>query len=178
MSDSLATFRTRLAQGADAALLADLDAAVRARREHRSGHTEWGVLCEDAGLFPLAFREFQLALRDNPDDEVAGFRLACHYREHGDAGRALDLLERLLAKEPARDEWLALLADILREDGAEPRLRAAVQRAVNAGLAPARAAALGAAPEADDAPHDDLAPTDAECVRFANLFAGREDVHA
>src|SRR6058998_349200 len=47
-----------------------------ARRAERSGHTAWGQLCEDAGLLNLAFREFQLALRDDPKDAVAALRLA------------------------------------------------------------------------------------------------------
>ncbi len=183
-ADPLADFRARLAGGADATVLAEIDAAVRGRRAERGGHTDWGLLCEEAGLLALAFREFQLALRDDADDPVAGFRLAWHYREHGETARAAALLERLLAREPARDDWLGLLVAVLRDDGAEPRVRAALQRAVQAGLPPARAAALarvdapaGAAP-ADDAPADDLAPADADCVRFASLFAGREDVHA
>jgi tetratricopeptide (TPR) repeat protein len=137
--DLLTSFRTRLAQGADPALLADLEATVVARREQRGGHADWGLLCEDAGLFAVAFREFQLALRDVPDDPVAGFRLAHHYRERGDTGRAAGLLERLLQKDPARDDCLAALADILREEDARPRLQAALQRAVQAGLPPARA---------------------------------------
>src|SRR5579871_2355596 len=69
--DLLAIFRARLA-GADPTLPADLEAAVLARREERGGHTEWGLLCEEAGLLGLASPESHLALPDPPDDPVAG----------------------------------------------------------------------------------------------------------
>ena len=179
--DNFTTLRTRLHTTPDPALPADIEAAVAARREARSGHTDWALLCEEAGLLPLAFREFQLALRDNPNDPIAGFRLAQHYRERGDTGRAAGLLERLLQVHPAHEDWLALYVDVLHEDGALPRIRAALDRAVQAGLAPERAAELGrhGAPAEEEAEEETtLAPSDADCVRFQGLFAGREDVHA
>ncbi len=179
--DRLAGFRNRLHQGPDPAFAADLEAAVAARLGERGGHADWGLLCEEAGLFHLAFREFQLALRDDPNDQRAAFRLAHHYRERGDTGRAADLLERLLAGAPAREDWLGLLAEVLAEEDAQPRLRAALDRAVRAGLAVERARALersGTAAEEEADAGDDLAPVDADCVRFQTLFAGREDVHA
>jgi hypothetical protein len=183
MPDALVTsFRDRLRQGSEPALLAELDAAVRARREQRGGHTDWGLFCEEAGLMPLAFREFQLALRDNPHDAVAAFRLAHHYRERGDTGRAARLLEGLLAASPARDDWLTLYADILRQDNALPRLRAALQQAIAAGLPTARARVLEqgeTGPEQEpEEPAEEWTPTDADCMRFLALFAGREDLHA
>jgi hypothetical protein len=182
MADPLLTaFRDRLRTEAGPALWAEIEQAALARRDVRAGHTDWGLFCEDAGLVNLAFREFQLALRDDPSDAVAAFRLAHHYRERGDTARAAGLLERLLATDPARPDWLALYVDVLRDDDAEPRARAALERAVQAGLPADRAAALrrpGTA--ADEEPPDEgsLAPCDADCVRFHTLFAGREDVHA
>ena len=118
------------------ALWTDIERAVLERRDLTAGHAEWGLLAEDAGLLNLAFREFQLALRDEPDNAVAAFRLAHHYRERGEPGRAAALLERLLAANPARDDWLALYVAVLRDDGAAPAC-AALERAVAAGL-PAR----------------------------------------
>jgi len=104
--DLLNTFRDRLRTEAGPALCAEIERAVLARRDERSGHTAWGLLCEEAGLLNLAFREFQLALRDDPKDAVASFHLAHHYRERGDTGRAARLLEGLLPTEPAREDWL------------------------------------------------------------------------
>ena len=136
--DLLLSFRDRLHRGPDPALLADLEHAVLARRDDRSGHTDWGLLCEDAGLLPLAFREFQLALRDDPNDAVAAFRLAHHYRERGDTRRAADLLERLLQTSPAREDWLPSMSTSSRDDGAPPRIAPPSTAPSSAGLAPER----------------------------------------
>jgi hypothetical protein len=183
MGDTLlTTLRERLRRGTDPDLLATIEKAVQACRAARGEHADWGLLCEEAGLFGLAFREFQLALRDNPQDPVAGFRLAQHYRERGETGRAADLLEGLLQAEPAREDWLGLYAQVLHQEGARPRLERALKEAVQHGLAPAQAEALARggteAEEDEEAAQAALDPTDADCVRFQGLFAGREDVHA
>jgi len=177
----LITFRDRLSGGITAALRADIEQAVVSRRSLTSGHADWGRLCEEAGLLGLGFSEFQLAVRDDPRDAQAVIRLAQHYRERGDAGRAVPLLERLLENDPSHEEWLALLVEVLAEDGAAPRARGVLERAVRGGLAPERAAALarGVAPaEEDTADEGDFSPGSADCVRFQSLFAGREDIHA
>ena len=96
----LDTFRERLRAGADATLRSEIQSAVVAHRVERGAHREWGLLCEEAGLMALAFSEFQLALRNDLDDPLAAFHLAQHYRERGDTGRALALLERLLVGQP------------------------------------------------------------------------------
>lgn len=179
--DLLTVFRNRLQYDTEPALAGDLERTVLARREQRGGHADWGQLCEQAGLLNLAFREFQLALRDNPGDPAAAFRLAHHYRERGDVDRAAALLERLLQTDPAREDWLTLLMEVLGNDNAQPRARAALERAVRAGLPPERARILACttANDEENPPGDeDLSPTDADCVRFQALFAGREDVHA
>lgn len=184
---AIESFRQRLRSGPDPALHSDLETAVVARRSERGGHCEWGQLCEQAGLMSLAFSEFQLALRDDRDDAVAGWQLAQLYRERGDHERALALLERLLQPQPAREDWLALYVDILHEDAAEPRAEQALQRAVQAGLPAAtaqrlRRAARRSEPRAEPAPppepQAELAPGDADCVRFQTLFSGREGVYA
>jgi hypothetical protein len=178
----LSGFQRRLQGGPDAAFLDELEQTVIARRDVRAGHTAWGLLCEDAGLLPLAFREFQLALRDDPHDATAAFRLAQHYRERGDTGRAADLLERLLQGEPTRPDWLTLYAEILHDDNALPRLLATLRAAVQAGFPAERARDLerGPAQEEAEEPSEDteLVAANADCIRFQGLFAGREDVHA
>jgi len=102
-----------------AELKAEIQNAVVARRGQSGGHRDWALLCEQAGLWSLAFSEFQLALRDDPEDQEAAYHLALHYRERGDVRRALALLERLLATDPGRRPWLDALVEILVEDGAE-----------------------------------------------------------
>ncbi len=183
MSDpSLLALRQRLRAGMTAELRREIETTVESRRERTAGHSDWGLLCEEAGLLNLALREFQLALRDEPGHPVASFRLAQHYRERGEPVRAAELLGALLVREPARLEWLAAYLAVLVEEGALPRARQALERAVKAGLDPARAQALastltaaGEEPAPDEQP---LTPEDADLVRFQALFAGREDVHA
>lgn len=180
----LRAFQERLRQGPGPTLVGEVERAVVARQKEPGGHAGWARLCEEVGLLGLAFREYQLAFRDNPEDSASAFRLAHFHRERGEAGRALALLQPLLAAEPAREEWLALYAGAAADEGATPRLRDALAAAVRAGLPPERARAL-----ADAAgPHEEeakataepaaLSPGDADCARFHALFAGREDVHA
>lgn len=189
----LARLRERLAQGVSDALLDEIRSAVNSRVRERGDHREWGLLCEDAGLLPLAFREFQLALRDDPRDEVASLRIALYHAERGETDRATAILEGLLARDPAREEWLSPYVEILREEGLHGRARAAIARAVGAGLPPARANVLLGAParcasagapgtppviEEDNDAGTVPIPSEADCVRFLTLFSGREDVHA
>ncbi len=180
---SLEQLERRLEQG-DPAAKDDLVRAVQQRCQQRGQHTQWGLLCETAGLFGLAFREFQLAVRDDPCDPVACFKLAEYFREHGDGRRAAALLERLLETNPAHEQWLTAYCELLQEEGAFPKLEQALQRALANGLPRETADRLRGRPTQDDeqpAPAGtvpELAPTDADCVRMAALFAGREDVHA
>ena len=183
----ISEFSDRLrSDGPTPELQAEIQRAVVARRGQPGEHCQWAILCEQAGLLSLAFSEFQLALRDDPDDPVAAFHLAQHYRERGDIRRALALLERLLAREPARRPWLDLFVEILVEDRAGPRAQQAIALAQQHGLPDADAAALLAAfnksddtaPPRSQPPALDLVPTDADCVRFCTLFAGQEGVYA
>ena len=187
MNAPLDEYRQRLAQDSQALARQEIEAAVLARRSERGGHTEWGLLCEDAGLVSLAFHEVQLALRDSPTDPVASFHLAQHYRERGDIPRALALLDRLLDSQPANADWLSLLVEILAEDQGQPRAEQAIARAQQAGLPPETADALRRrlrrpAPQeapAPPGPQEQVPlPSDADCVRFHTLFSGREGVYA
>lgn len=184
--------RARLAAQPGAATVEAIRCAVQSRQQERGDHTEWGLLCEEAGLMGLAFREFQLAMRDDQTDLVAMERLAEHYAERGDVARAATLFQRLLLTNPAHLPWLEALADLTRATPQRQHFREAVERAVAAGLPAQRASQLlrlaedepaapaDAAAPADDAraDHAPAAPSDADCVRFAALFSGREDVYA
>ncbi len=155
-------------------------------------HTRWGLLCEQAGLVGLAFHEFQLAVRDNRGDTVALSRLVEYYRERGDTDRAAAILERLLELNPVNQKHLEAYAELMRSEGALPRLEDMLKQAIARGLAPERAKELRgpgtaetdggdgadqrATPSTSQPPAP--APTDADCVRFSILFAGREDVYA
>ncbi|HVC93849.1 MAG TPA: CRISPR-associated primase-polymerase type A1 [Pirellulales bacterium] len=199
-TDHFQSLQTRVAAG-DADAKREIETAVVARRGEKGLHTEWGLLCEQAGLISLAFTEFQLALRDDRDDPTGTLHLAQHYRERGDAERALKLLERLLDREPARAQWLEPYLELLADEGALPRVRDAIARAEPHGLPkataeawrrrwlPARAPAArrdgaeaGQARPAETAAVElaepRFAPGEADAIRMHTLFAGREDVHA
>jgi hypothetical protein len=174
------------------ALAGEIEAAVVGRREQRGEHAAWGLLCERAGLMSLAFTEFQLALRDDREDETATLHLATHYRERGDADRAAKLLERLIERDPGREEWLSAYLELLADDGATPRAAAAIDRAVQCGLPGEQAAKLRAhwlpsrsraAPAAGESAGNEpregaFLPSDADCIRMHTLFAGQEGVYA
>lgn len=186
----LAELQQRIADGeTPLSLTSEIVTAVVARRGEHGHHAAWGLLCEQAGLMSLAFTEFQLALRDDRHDEVAAPRLAVHYRERGDFERATKLLEMLLARDAMRTDWLEPYCELLAEDGALPRIAAAIQRAEKWGLSPDAAARLRAAwlptrkkpaagPEAHEPAAAAFAPTDADCIRMHTLFAGQEGVYA
>ncbi len=189
MNQQLESIRRRVQEACDVQAQSDLREWVLAHRDSRGGHRDLGLLCEQAGLMGLALGEFQLALRDDPEDLLATYHLAQHYRERGDATRALALLERLLGREPAREPWLRLYCEMLVEEGGVPRAATAVDRAVGAGLGAGEAAALRrllrVSPEDPRGPPPERGaraaewlPSDADCVRFHTLFSGREGVYA
>lgn len=184
----LVELQQRLAAGeSPETLKPEIETAVVARRGEHGHHAAWGLLCEQAGLLSLAFTEFQLALRDDRHDEVAALRLAVHYRERGDFDRAVKLLEALLARDAARADWLEPFCELLAEDGALPRIAAAIDHAQQAGLSTDAAARFRAAwlparkrpgPDSHEPAAAAFAPTDADCIRMHTLFAGQEGVYA
>ncbi len=175
-------------EGFSHALAAEVEAAVVARRAQPGEHRDWAFLCEQVGLMSLAFSEFQLALRDDRNDPVASFHLAQIYRERGDTSRALGLLDRMLQQQPANESWLNTYVEILAEEGGtSPLVEQVVQQALSHGLPAASAERLrrtarpsGSATvtTAPAEPEAELAPSDADCVRFHTLFSGREGAYA
>lgn len=191
MIANIETLKEKVQHQLDDKVRDDLQQAVMDGRSERGHHTELGLLCEQAGLMALAFSEFQLALRDDRDDPVASFHLAQHYRERGDIDRSLGLLERLLDANPAEPDWLAMYVEICVEERAQPRAKAAVERAKEAGLPTEHADRLCSMLRPDTQPTQPEPsspaeekgesfplPSDGDCVRFHTLFSGREGVYA
>jgi len=192
ISTPLQVLEQRVQQG-DPAAVAAIEHTVGDHQATAGDHTRWGQLCEQAGLMGLAFHEFQLAVRDDRYDTVALRRLVEHYRERGDADRAASLLERLLELEPTVDDYLETYVELMCADNAVPRLRETLEAAIARGLPRTRAEQLLQAKRSGTANADEplatmpsrksdqeatLTPTDSDCVRFATLFSGREDVYA
>ncbi|HXH07484.1 MAG TPA: CRISPR-associated primase-polymerase type A1 [Vicinamibacterales bacterium] len=165
-------------------------AALEARRQQRGGHAAWGAFCEEAGEFGLAFVEYQLALRDDENDAHALARLAELCEERGELERALEYARRLVALRPSEEAPLALLMRLLAASEAFGEARAALEEARAAGAATTlierlerelRAAEQASRDEGEgdaETVEEGHLPSDADVVRFAHLFAGREDVYA
>lgn len=189
MHEQIESFRRRLHDPSDTQVQAELREWVLRQRDRREGHRELGLLCEQAGLMGVAFGEFQLARRDDPNDRIAATHLAQHYRERGDVTRALELLEQMVTARPADEEQLRLYVEILVEEDAHPRAALAIDRAVEAGLEAARTESLrrllrlptresGQSESGSRPDSREFLPSDADCIRFHTLFSGREGVYA
>ena len=98
-------------------------------------HLEWCKLAETVGCFGLAFREAQLAVRDQPDRPEALRALAIMLLERGESERAAHHLEKALAAEPEhRETWLQL-AELYTEKGLNASLEALETEAREHGIA-------------------------------------------
>ena len=154
---------------------------LEARISRRGGHPQAAALCESSAMGHLALREWQLALRDTPADIVIMLRLANIHQERGEHDKSLRLLEEVLSIEPSNLEGLRRAAGLLREEDNLQRLRQLLARGVAAGLPEAEARRLlptAAAPSVAREATGALVFTDADCMRFHALFAGREDTYA
>lgn len=167
--------------------VARLREVVAARREQPGEHARWGRLCEAGGEAGLALTEYQLALRDDPDDVVALSRLATLYEERGETDRAVECAERWARSAPGDAEAVERLLELLVTAERLERAREVVSGPPALPLGPeahaawearVRASARAAGElEEEDAPPPGL-PTDADVVRFVHLFSGRENVYA
>lgn len=135
---------------------------------------------EQAGQFDAALQAFHAAHRADPSDQRVLAKLAELSYEFGDSATARSCWEQLHQSEPANPVYLAPFIELLYEEGDPSRADEVLLNAVAHGLSDSDAARLrrtrgGPTPEPVDPP---LSPADADCIRFANLFAGREDIYA
>jgi tetratricopeptide (TPR) repeat protein len=165
--------------------LARLREVIASRRGERGLHREWAQLCEEAGEFGLALGEYQLALRDDPQDVMALTRLAVLHEERGELDRALHYAEARLRLAPADGEALSVVVNLLvaaeafeaaadllarSRERAHPTLVESLERQVET----ARRVVID---DEDESPVSSE-PTEADAVRFAHTFAGRENLYA
>jgi hypothetical protein len=158
---------------------------VAARRAEPGGHREWAQLCEEAGEAGLALTEYQLALRDDPADVAALSRLAVLYEERGEMDQAAGCADRWARASQADAEAARCLVGLLLASERLDEAREALDRAAAGGVPEEVVAALrsrlAAARREDAAGEEEVVPgvpSDADVVRFAHLFSGRENVHA
>jgi len=160
---------------------------VAGRREVRGDHARWGRLCEAAGESGLALTEYNLALRDEPEDVVALSRLTTLYEERGETDKAIECAEQWMRAAGSDCEAVERLLELLLATERFERAREILgspagkpldteTRAMWEGSIRAAAKAGGEAEEEADQPSG--LPTDADVVRFLHLFSGRENVYA
>lgn len=177
-----------------------------ARAPDAALHKELGLLAEQLGELPRAVTEYNLALRDAPDQPEVLLRLARLRTDQGELERAARAYRRLLDLVPtdarAALELGGVLEDLGRSGEAQqlyaesfaraqdPRLQQAGRRLARSSSAAASEGAAGQAAwaslvEAPDAataggprPADELHPSDADLITFSSVFAGREGVYA
>lgn len=171
---------------------ARLREAVEAGRETRGGHVEWGRFGEGCGEDGLAVAEYQLAIRDNPDDRVALSRLSVLLQERGETLQALKCAERRFNLDPGDLTALNTVVDLYMEVDLIEKASEAIARARDAGLGDSQIGASEArvraarkedadrAPEPEDLPaaESTISISDSDIVRFAHLFSGRENIYA
>lgn len=159
--------------------------ATAGRREERGDHGDWARLAEEMGEHRFALTEYQLALRDDPDDVDVLGRLAVLYEEMGDLTRATECAERRWRLAGGADAFLAYVR-LLADSEAMETAKTIIGEGERAGLSPAVVAGARAslAPVRDEAEEEPaevpgLLPfSESDVVRFAHLFAGRENVYA
>ncbi|HOI10440.1 MAG TPA: CRISPR-associated primase-polymerase type A1, partial [Myxococcota bacterium] len=122
-------------------------------------HLRLADAAEEAGETGKALVEYNLALRDAPDRAEILLRIARLRVDRGELDRARRAYEHFLKLRP---EDLAVAAEA-REILAVPGVEAMIS---------------GVAPPVPVTGEPELAVTDADCMTFATLFAGREGVHA
>ena len=177
-------------QSGDRSVVAEVEKAVReSSPDAPIDFLALGELCETMGLVGPAFHAFQRALGRQAADPRILRKLAAYYAERGELRRAAELWERLLRVLPGDAEAVDELASVLVAEGSLPELRRVLDAAVAAGYPAERSQAWLAQVESHRESPDEASaipsrddpfplPTDADCVRFATLFGGREDVYA
>lgn len=140
-------------------------------------HLALARLAERIGDLGRAVLEYNLALRDDPAAVEALRRLARLRIDQGEARRAERALRRLLEVAPGDAEAVVELGELLASEGRPDEARALFASLPGEARVAAAAARLDAAAD-DEAPPPDEAPAEHDAVLFAELFAGREGVHA
>lgn len=171
----------------------DARAMLRAWRgdasEDAAEHRAVAEIAEEVGEVALAITAYNWSLRDDRDQPGVILRLARLRADMGDMDRAVRAYRKYLESRPddeeVRREAAGFLADSGRADLAAGFLgtQAPVVEEAPGGEAasdpPLPSEIVPGTARPGRLTHDPvLVPSDADCVTFATLFAGREGVHA
>jgi hypothetical protein len=150
-------------------------------------HLQWAALCEQVGLIDDLILELNLVLRDRPKDVSIHRRLAEIHQDNGNLEKAARKWKDILEIEPeAAVHYIALggVFEEMKEFGRAAEIyRSGFEKTRDSSLK-ARLKSLEfvseevqpVSPEERDG--EDWIPTDAQSVRFMDLFSGREGVYA
>lgn len=97
-----------------------LNRAVQLDPNSARTHLLMAESLSDAGKLPDAVREYQTALKLDPNLDAAYLGLATGYWKEREFEQALPLLKRVLAKSPKDAEAAGMIADILQQNGDIP----------------------------------------------------------
>jgi hypothetical protein len=152
-------------------------------------HQNLAMICEDLGLIPRAIFEYNLSLRDKPNQVPVLKRLAVIYQDQGQVDKAIRAWQQVIPLAPEDEEpvyELGLLFEQNKEwESARSLYQDAFERTKNPKFqkfikelqfqSKAQMAEAGKEVSAEEAL---LAPTDAQLIHFTTLFSGREAVYA
>ncbi len=152
-------------------------------------HYNLGLICEDLGLIPRAIIEYNLALRDQPNNVPVLKRLAIIYHDQGQIDKAIRLWQQVIPLAPEDEEpiyELGLLfeqnqewelARHLYEDAFARTKNPKFQKFIKELEFQRRSREVEEG--RSFTPEEELlTPTDAQLIHFTTLFSGREAVYA
>jgi tetratricopeptide (TPR) repeat protein len=93
-------------------------------------HDELGSLYLAENRIPAAIREYQQALRLNPDSPLAEVGLSAAYAEQGDTAKSLQWMQKAIGKNPATAPAQAALGDLYDQEHLYPQAIAHYRKAL------------------------------------------------
>lgn len=163
----------------------DPEAAVEALRELSTADIEQADLhiavarwAEEVGEADIALREWNLALRDRPDDSAVAGHLVEAYLDAGRLEKAARTLRAIVKREPAKvDAWETLI-EVLRQLGQSEEAEESRKRAAILTSDPRFARKLDHPDPLLGREPSEHEPDEAFLALFQERFQGREGVYA
>lgn len=152
-------------------------------------HQKLAMFCEDLGLISRAILEYNLSLRDKPNQVPVLKRLAVIYQDQGQVDKAIRLWQQVIPLAPEDEEpiyELGLLFEQNKEwEAARQLYHDAFERTkkpkfqkflkeLDFQIRSQRSAEDKVFPPEEEL----LSPTDAQLIHFTTIFSGREGIYA
>lgn len=152
-------------------------------------HKDLARVCEDLGLIPRAIQEYNLSLRDGPNQVPVLKRLAVIYQDRGEVDRAIRAWQEVIPLAPDDEEPIYELGLLFEQNQEWEAARNLYQDAFERTKNPKfqkfiRELQFQAKIQRDEggegkSPEEELlSPTEAQLIHFTTLYSGREAVYA